>query len=93
MDFLSEQSVWLYILIFFGRIMETLLGIIWLILISRGERLASSVIMLMATGLWILVAGTVLVGFQTDILKSVIYVLASAVGVPTSIMVKKIAST
>jgi uncharacterized protein YebE (UPF0316 family) len=81
MDFLSEQSVWLYILIFFGRIMETLLGIIWLILISRGERLASSVIMLMATGLWILVAGTVLVGFQTDILKSIIYVLASAVGV------------
>ncbi len=81
MDFLSEQSVWLYILIFFGRILDTLLGIIWLILVNRGEKLASSVIMLMATGLWVLVAGTVLVGFQDDILKSVIYVLASAVGV------------
>jgi len=81
MDFLSEQSVWLYILIFFGRIMETLLGIIWLILISRGEKLASSIIILLATGLWILVAGTVLIGFQDDIIKSVIYVFASAVGV------------
>lgn len=81
MDFLPDQGVWLYILIFFGRIMETLLGIIWLVLVSRGERLASSVTMLLATGLWILVAGTVLVGFQSDIIKSVVYVFASAVGV------------
>lgn len=80
MEFLTTQSVWIYVLIFVGKILETLLGIIWIILVSRGERLASTLVLGVATTLWITVTGTVLVGFQEDIWKCVVYVLATAFG-------------
>lgn len=80
MEFLTSDSIWIYVLIFVGRIVQTFMGILWLILVNRGERLASTLVMGVSTGMFIIITGTVLVGFQDDMLKSVIYVLATALG-------------
>ena len=80
MEFLDSIGGWIYLVIFGGRMLETFVGIIWIILVSRGERLASTLVMGIATTLWITVTGTVIVGFQDDILKSVIYILSTAIG-------------
>lgn len=80
MEFLTSNSIWVYVLIFVGKILETFVSILWIILVSRGERFASTLVLGFATMLWITVTGTVLVGFQENILKSVIYVLATALG-------------
>lgn len=80
MEFLDSIGAWIYLVIFGGRMLETFVGILWIILVSRGERLASTLVMGIATTLWITVTGTVIVGFQDDILKSVIYILSTAIG-------------
>ena len=53
MEFLDSIGGWIYLVIFGGRILETFLGILWIILVSRGERLASTLVMGLATTLWI----------------------------------------
>lgn len=80
MDFLISQSIWIYVLIFVGRILQMLISIIWIILVSRGERLASTLVQGMGSVLFILITGTVLVGFQEDIFKSIAFILATGIG-------------
>ena len=80
MDFLDSIGAWIYLVIFGGRMLETFVSILWVILVSRGERFASTLVMGIATTLWITVTGTVIVGFQDDIWKSIIYVLSTAIG-------------
>ncbi len=80
MDFLDSLGGWIYLIIFSGRMLETFVGILWIILVSRGERLASTLVMGIATTLWITVTGTVIVGFREDIFKSIIYVFSTALG-------------
>lgn len=81
MEFLNEHKVLLYALIFFGKIIGSMVGVIWLIFINRGEKLKAAIISLFEVGLWLLVAGTVLIGFQEDLLKCVMYVVGTAVGI------------
>lgn len=81
MEFLNEHKVLLYALIFFGKIIGSMVGVIWLIFINRGEKLKAALVSFFEVGLWLLVAGTVLIGFQEDLLKCVMYVLGTAVGI------------
>jgi len=80
MEFFRSDSVWVFVLIFTGKILETFVSILWLILVSRGERLASTLVLGISTLLWITVTGTVLVGFEDNIWKSIVYVIATALG-------------
>ena len=80
MDFLTSQGIWIYLFIFVGRIVHMLVSSIWIILVSRGERLASTLVQGMGSVLFILITGSVLVGFKEDIFKSVIYILATGIG-------------
>lgn len=81
MEFLNENKLLLYAFIFFGKIIGSMIGVFWLILVNRGERLKASIVILFEVSLWLLVAGTVLIGFQEDLLKCVMYVLGTAVGI------------
>ena len=80
MDFITEQSIWLYIIIFFGKIIGNMVSILWLILITRGEKLKAAIVSIFEVTLWLLIAGVVLIGFQDDLLKIAVYAVGTAVG-------------
>ncbi len=80
MDFLRQPSVWVYLFVFFGKFIEVSVATVRLVLINRGERLKASIIAFFEVSLWIIVTGTVLVGFQEDILRSLVFALAFAIG-------------
>ncbi len=80
MEFLQQPSIWLYLFIFFGKILEVAVSTVRLVLINRGERLKGSITGFFEVSLWIMVTGTVLVGFQEDLLRCVIFAIAFAIG-------------
>jgi len=80
MDFFKQPSVWLYLFIFFGKIIEVAVSTVRLVLINRGERVKGAVAGFFEISLWIVVTGTVLVGFQEDLIRCVIFALAFALG-------------
>ena len=66
--------------IFFGKIVEVAIATVRLVLINRGERLKGAITAFFEVSLWLLITGTVLVGFQTDIIRCVVFALAFALG-------------
>lgn len=80
MDFLKHPSVWLYLFIFFGKIAEVAVSTVRLVLINRGERLKGSITGFFEVSLWIVVTGTVLAGFQEDLLRCAVFAVAFAIG-------------
>ncbi|MDD5016866.1 MAG: DUF5698 domain-containing protein [Eubacteriales bacterium] len=80
MDFLSEPSIWVYLFVFFGKIIEVTVSTVRLVLINRGERLKGSITAFFEVSLWLIVTGTVLVGFQEDIFRCFVFALAFAIG-------------
>jgi uncharacterized protein YebE (UPF0316 family) len=80
MDFFSQQSVWIYLMILVGKIIEVSIATVRIMLISRGEKTKGSILMLAEVSLWLIITGTVLVGFQEDIWRSAVFVLACAIG-------------
>ena len=80
MEFLQGSSIWIYLFIFFGKILEVAVSTIRLVLINRGERIKGSIIAIFEMLLWLFITGTVLSGFQTDIIRVVIFAIAFGVG-------------
>lgn len=80
MEFLQHPSIWLYLFIFFGKILEVSVSTVRMVLINRGERLKGSITGFFEVSLWIVVTGTVLVGFQEDLLRCLIFAIAFAIG-------------
>ena len=80
MDFLSHPSVWVYLFVFFGKIVEVTVSTLRIVLINRGERLKGSITAFFEISLWLIVTGTVLVGFQQDIFRCLVFALAFAIG-------------
>ena len=79
-DFLSKPSVWLYVFVFFGKILEVAVSTVRIVLINRGERVKGSITGFFEVSLWLLVTGTVLVGFQEDLLRCLIFAVAFSLG-------------
>lgn len=80
LDFLTGSSILVYFFIFFGKIIEVAVSTVRLVLVNRGERIKGAIIAFFEVTLWLIVTGTVLVGFQDDILKCVIFAAAFAIG-------------
>lgn len=78
--FAMGSTVWVYLFIFFGKILEVSFGTLRIVLINRGERTVGSMIAILEISLWLVVASSVLVGFKTDFLKGIVYALAFACG-------------
>ena len=79
-SFLNSDSIWIYVFIFFGKIIEVSTSTLRLVLISRGERTVGSIVAIVEIALWLVVTGTVLTGFQTDLMKVIVFVAAFAIG-------------
>lgn len=80
MEFLSQSSVWIYLFIFFGKILEVAISTVRIVLINRGERVKGSIIAFFEITLWLVVTGTVIAGFQEDIIKCIVFAIAFAIG-------------
>lgn len=80
MEFFQESSIWVYLFIFLGKILEVTVSIVRIVLINRGERLKGSIIALFEMSLWLFITGTVLAGFQNDFKRVLIFAAAFAVG-------------
>lgn len=80
LEFLLGKSVWVYLLIFLGKILEVTISTSRMVLINRGERLKGSVLAFFEIALWLLITGTVVVGLTSDPFKVLVFALAFAVG-------------
>jgi uncharacterized protein YebE (UPF0316 family) len=77
---LANPSIWVYLFVFFGKIIEVTVSTIRIVLINRGERFMGSVTAFFEVLLWLVVTGTVLVGFEKDIFRCLVFALAFACG-------------
>jgi uncharacterized protein YebE (UPF0316 family) len=80
LSFLSGKFIWVYLFIFFGKILDVSIATVRMVLINRGERTKGSIIALFEVALWVIVTGTVLTGFTEDVWKVVLYCVAFALG-------------
>ena len=78
--FAKGSTIWVYLFIFFGKILEVSFGTLRIVLINRGERTVGSLIAIVEITLWLLIASSVLTGFKDDFLKGIVYALAFACG-------------
>lgn len=81
-DFLTGDSVWVYMLIFFGKILEVSIGTLRMVMINRGERVKGSMVAFFEITLWLFITGTVLSGFieKLDVIRWLVFGVAFALG-------------
>lgn len=78
--FASENTIWVYLFIFLGKIIEVSMSTLRIVLINRGERIVGAVISLVEIMLWLIIAGSVLGDYKSSPLKMVTYAVAFAIG-------------
>ena len=78
--FAKGSTIWGYLFIFFGKILEVSFGTLRLVLINRGERTIGAIIAVIEITLWLVIASSVLTGFKDDFLKGIVYAVAFACG-------------
>lgn len=78
--FAKGSTIWVYLFIFFGKILEVSFGTLRLVLINRGERTIGAIIAVIEITLWLVIASSVLTGFKDDFLKGIVYAVAFACG-------------
>lgn len=76
----QTRSVWIYLIIFFGKMLEVTTSTLRIVLINRGIRLVGSLIAIIEIILWLIITSTVLTGFQSDPWKMIVYAAAFATG-------------
>lgn len=79
MEFFTE-GIGIYFLIFFGKILEVTVSTVRVVLINRGEKEKGSFLAFFEIVLWLVITGTVLTGFQEDIMRAFVFALAFAIG-------------
>jgi len=80
MSFLDNIGVWIYFIIFFGKILEVTVSTLRMVLINRGERIKGAILAFFDVLLWLVITGSVLSGYQEDPIRIVVFALAFAVG-------------
>lgn len=80
MDFFNSESIWVYVMILVGKVVEVTVSTVRIMLISRGEKTKGSILILVEVSIWLVITGTVLVDFQEHIMRCVVYVFACAIG-------------
>lgn len=89
-EFAANRTIWLYIFIFFGKIAEVALATVRAVLINRGERTMGTVLSFFEIVLWLMVTGTVLQGFTSDIWKGIVYCVAYTTGIYTGSLMESL---
>ncbi len=79
-SFSHTQSVWVYVFIFFGKMLEVTTSTLRIVLINRGIRSLGSLLAVIEITMWLIITSTVLTGFQSDPLKIAVYAVAFGLG-------------
>lgn len=79
-SFLASDSIWVYFIIFFGKMVEVAATTLRYVLIGRGERVLGALVAFAEMTLWVFVTGTVLSGFQSNPIKAVVFIVAFSLG-------------
>lgn len=74
------KTIWIYLFIFFGKMIEVTTSTLRIVLINRGIRMLGSLLAVLEITLWLVVTSTVLSSFRTDPLKMVVYAVAYGCG-------------
>lgn len=74
------SPIYVYLFIFFGKLVEVALASLRSQLILKGQRLPGAIAALFEYTLWLCITGTVLTGFASDPIKVVVLVCAFALG-------------
>jgi uncharacterized protein YebE (UPF0316 family) len=80
-NFFQSNSVWVYVLIFFAKLIEVSMMTVRLILVNRGMRTLGAIISFVEVLLWVFVVAGVLTSFTSSPLKGVMYAAGFANGV------------
>jgi uncharacterized protein YebE (UPF0316 family) len=80
LEYLSGNSIGVYFIIFFGKIIEVAIATVRIVLISRGQRTVGAIIAFLEVLMWIFISGSVIVGVAKYPLKAVVYSVAFALG-------------
>ncbi len=78
----------LYVIIFFGKLVEVSLMTLRIMFASKGQKLFSAVCGLFEIVIWIFIAGTVLTQLDEDPLKAVIYCVAFTIGITMGVVIE-----
>lgn len=91
-DFLTSQSPYVYLFIFFGKLVEVALTSLRSQLILKGQRIPGAIIALFEYTFWLCITASALTNFADDPLKIIVLVCAFAMGnVLGSVIEEKIA--
>lgn len=77
----ATHSIWIYLIIFFGKLLEVATSTLRIVLINRGIRMLGCILAVVEIVLWLLVTSTVLTSYRTDPLKALVYAIAFGAGV------------
>jgi uncharacterized protein YebE (UPF0316 family) len=80
MDLLSGSSILVYVIIFFGKILEVSLDTLRIVMINRGKRLFGAILGFFVVTIWIAIISSVLNDLSTNLMKAVVYAVAYALG-------------
>lgn len=76
----KTTSIWIYLIIFFGKLAEVTTSTLRIVLINRGIRALGSLLAVLEITLWLIITSTVLSSFSTDPLKMLVYAAAFGMG-------------
>lgn len=78
--FLTGSSVWVYVFIFFGKMIEVALASLRTLMITKGQRTFGAIISVFEYAIWLCITGAALSGLSSDPLKMIVLIAAFAFG-------------
>jgi uncharacterized protein YebE (UPF0316 family) len=79
-EFLSGRSWWVYLIVFSAEVIEVTLSTLRTSLIVKGEKIPGALIAAVQYLIWVVITATVLVNFTSDVLKTIVLIVAFAIG-------------
>lgn len=89
MDFLAGDSVWVYVIIFFGKLVEVSIDTLRVVVVNRGKKFIATVLAFFDMLIWVFIVSSVLNGLSDDIVKAIIYAISYALGNFTGMLIEQ----
>ena len=77
---IGDISCMIYLIIFLAKIIEVTLATLRIVFISKGQRNIGFIVAIFEITIWVVLAGTVVVGITEDPIKMVAYIFGFAIG-------------
>ncbi|MFA6688006.1 MAG: DUF5698 domain-containing protein [Sphaerochaetaceae bacterium] len=79
-EFLTGKTIYVYLFVFFGKLLEVALASLRSQLIHKGERLLGGIVAVFEYTFWLTITATVITGFADDLIKMLVLIAAFATG-------------